>query len=84
MIQTNVVFDGADQIDAKINMIKGVGGALLREKLVHSAANQIVVAAESSKFVQTFSWPVPIEIHPFAIHIVRKKLEEIEGAAGRK
>jgi ribose 5-phosphate isomerase A len=83
LIQTNVVFDGADQIDAKINMIKG-GGALLREKLVHSAANHIVIAAESSKFVQTFSWPVPIEIHPFAIHIVRKKLEEIEGAAGRK
>jgi ribose 5-phosphate isomerase A len=39
----------------------------------------MVIAAESNKFVLTFSWPVPIEIHPFAIHIVRKKLEDIGG-----
>jgi ribose 5-phosphate isomerase A len=77
--EIDLVFDGADDIDAKFNMIKGGGGALLREKIVHSAAKQIVIAAESSKFVPTFSWPVPIEIHPFAIHIVRKKLEEIGG-----
>jgi ribose 5-phosphate isomerase A len=79
MLKTDIVFDGADQVDAKFNMIKGGGGALLREKIVHSSAKQIVIAAESSKFVQTFSWPVPIEIHPFAIHIVRKKLEDMGG-----
>ncbi|MFL6484777.1 MAG: ribose 5-phosphate isomerase A [Nitrososphaera sp.] len=79
MIQTDVVFDGADEIDASFNMIKGGGGALLREKVVHSAANQIIIAAESNKFLQTFSWPVPIEIHPFAIEIVRKKLEDLGG-----
>ena len=79
MPQIDVVFDGADQVDAKFNMIKGGGGALLREKIVHSSAKQIVIAAESSKFLPTFSWPVPIEIHPFAIHIVRKKLEDIGG-----
>lgn len=77
--EIDVVFDGADQVDAKFNMIKGGGGALLREKIVHSSAKQIVIAAESSKFLPTFSWPVPIEIHPFAIHIVRKKFEEIGG-----
>jgi ribose 5-phosphate isomerase A len=71
--EVDVVFDGADEVDAKLNMIKGGGGALLREKIVHSAAKHIVViAAESKKYVQTFGWPVPIEIHPFAIHIVRK------------
>ncbi len=75
----DVVFDGADQVDAKFNMIKGGGGALLREKIVHSSAKQIVIAAESSKFKQTFSWPVPIEIHPFAVQIVRKKLEDLGG-----
>jgi ribose 5-phosphate isomerase A len=80
MPQIDVVFDGADQVDAKFNMIKGGGGALLREKIVHSSAKQIVIAAESSKFLPTFSWPVPIEIHPFAIHIVRKKLEDIGGS----
>jgi len=79
MIQTDVVFDGADEIDASFNMIKGGGGALLREKVVHSAANQIIIAAESNKFLQIFSWPVPIEIHPFAIEIVRKKLEDLGG-----
>jgi ribose 5-phosphate isomerase A len=79
MPEIDVVFDGADQIDAKFNMIKGGGGALLREKIVHSSAKQIVIAAESSKFLPTFSWPVPIETHPFAIHIVRKKLEDIGG-----
>ncbi|MFL6489271.1 MAG: ribose 5-phosphate isomerase A [Nitrososphaera sp.] len=79
MIQTDVVFDGADEIDASFNMIKGGGGALLREKVVHSAANQIIIAAESNKFLQTFSWPVPIEVHPFAIEIVRKKLEDLGG-----
>lgn len=79
MPEIDVVFDGADEVDAKFNMIKGGGGALLREKIVHSAAKQIVIAAESNKFVPTFSWPVPIEVHPFAIHIVRKKLEDIVG-----
>jgi ribose 5-phosphate isomerase A len=77
--EIDVVFDGADQIDEKFNMIKGGGGALLREKIVHSSAKQIVIAAESDKFLSTFTWPVPIETHPFAIHIVRKKLEDIGG-----
>jgi ribose 5-phosphate isomerase A len=73
--EIDVVFDGADEVDSKFNMIKGGGGALLREKIIHSAAKKVVIAAESSKFVPVFSWPVPIEIHPFAIHIARKKLE---------
>jgi ribose 5-phosphate isomerase A len=77
--KTDIVFDGADQVDMTFNMIKGGGGALLREKIVHSSAKLIVIAAESNKFVQTFSWPVPIEIHPFAIHTVRKKLEDMGG-----
>jgi ribose 5-phosphate isomerase A len=79
MPEIDVVFDGADQVDAKFNMIKGGGGALLREKIVHLSAKQIVIAAESSKFLHTFTWPVPIETHPFAIHIVRKKLEDRGG-----
>jgi ribose 5-phosphate isomerase A len=75
----DVVFDGADEIDAHFNMIKGGGGALLREKIVHSSAKQVVIAAESTKFVSTFTWPVPIEVHPFAAHFVRKKLEDNGG-----
>jgi ribose 5-phosphate isomerase A len=79
MTEIDVVFDGADEVDAKFNMIKGGGGALLREKIVHSVAKQIVIVAESKKFVTTFSWPVPIEIHPFAISAVRKKLKDAGG-----
>ena len=77
--ETDVVFDGADQVDGKFNMIKGGGGALLREKIVHLSAKQIIITAESSKFLPAFTWPVPIEIHPFAIHIVRNKLVDIGG-----
>ena len=77
--EIDVVFDGADEIDSNYNMIKGGGGALLREKIVHYGAKQIVIAAESSKFVSRFSWPVPIEIHSFAIHFARKRLQDSGG-----
>jgi ribose 5-phosphate isomerase A len=80
MPDIDVVFDGADEVDSQFNMIKGGGGALLREKIVHSSSKQVVIAAESSKFVSAFTWPVPIEVHPFAIHSARKKLE---GSGGK-
>lgn len=73
----DIVFDGADQIDAKFNMIKGGGGALLREKVLISAAKKVVIAADSSKFVQSFSRSVPLEVHPIARIAVLKKLTEI-------
>lgn len=73
--EIDVVFDGADEIDSGYNMIKGGGGALFREKVIHSAAKEIVITAESNKYVHSFSWPVPIEVHPFAAHSVRKYLE---------
>jgi ribose 5-phosphate isomerase A len=72
--EVDIVFDGADEIDSQFNMIKGGGGALLREKIVHSAAKTIVIAAESPKFVQKFTWPVPVEVHPFAASIVYNEL----------
>jgi ribose 5-phosphate isomerase A len=79
MPEIDVVFDGADEIDSQLNMIKGGGGALLREKVVHSAAKMIVIAAESPKFVEKFTWPIPIEVHPFAISIVYNELIEKGG-----
>lgn len=75
----DVVFDGADEIDSGFSMIKGGGGALLREKIFHSSAKKVVIAAESPKFVSTFTWPAPIEVHPFAVYSVRKKLEDAGG-----
>ena len=70
----DIVFDGADQLDSQLNMIKGGGGALLREKVLHSASKTIIITAESFKYLKSFERSVPIEIHPFALSIVREKL----------
>jgi ribose 5-phosphate isomerase A len=74
-----IVFDGADQIDSKFNMIKGGGGALLREKIIISSAKQVVIVADASKFVQSFSRSVPIEVHPIARFSAAKRLAEVGG-----
>jgi ribose 5-phosphate isomerase A len=74
--EIDIVFDGADQIDSQYNMIKGGGGALLKEKILISAAKQVVIVANSAKFVGKFNRPVPIEVHPFARSTVSKKLKE--------
>ena len=75
----DIVFDGADEIDGKFNMIKGGGGALLREKILISAAKQVVIVADAAKFVQSFTRSVPIEVHPMARSTVSRKLSEIGG-----
>lgn len=76
---TDIVFDGADQIDSKFTMIKGGGGALLREKILISAAKKVVIVADATKFVQSFSRSVPIEVHPMARSVLLKKLVEMGG-----
>jgi ribose 5-phosphate isomerase A len=73
----DLVIDGADQIDANLNMIKGGGGALLKEKIIMYAAKEKIILADSNKFVPTFNIPIPIEIHPFARFTVMKKLQAI-------
>jgi ribose 5-phosphate isomerase A len=76
---TDIVFDGADQIDSKFNMIKGGGGALLREKILISAAKKVIIVADAPKFVHSFSRSVPIEVHPMARSVLPKKLVEMGG-----
>jgi ribose 5-phosphate isomerase A len=75
--QIDIVFDGADQIDANLFMIKGGGGALLREKILMYSARKIVILADSSKFVNQFNRSVPIEVIPFARAIVQQNLTRI-------
>ncbi|MGI0020974.1 MAG: ribose-5-phosphate isomerase RpiA [Nitrososphaera sp.] len=75
----DVVFDGADQIDAGFNMIKGGGGALMREKILISAAKKVVIAADEGKFVKSFSRSVPIEVHPMARTAAAGKLQKAGG-----
>jgi ribose 5-phosphate isomerase A len=76
----DVVFDGADQIDSDFNMIKGGGGALLREKVLISAANKVVILADVTKFVKQLTQPIPIEVHKFARSLVMKRLKEVGGS----
>jgi ribose 5-phosphate isomerase A len=78
-VNIDVVFDGADQIDSDFNMIKGGGGALLREKLLISAANKVVILADVTKFVKRLTQPIPIEIHKFARSLLMKRLKEVGG-----
>jgi len=80
--EINVVVDGADQVDAKLNLIKGMGAALAREKIVASASKQNIIIADESKKVKVLgenNHPVPIEVLPFAISIVKRMLEEMDG-----
>ncbi|MFH0860597.1 MAG: ribose-5-phosphate isomerase RpiA [Candidatus Altiarchaeota archaeon] len=78
--------DGADEVDKKFNLIKGGGGALTREKIVASAALKYVVIVDESKLVKKIgTFPLPIEVIPFAQNYVLNELLEIgEGAEIRK
>lgn len=75
----DIVFDGADQIDEKRNMIKGGGGALLREKILINIAKKVIIIADESKFVKKLNRSVPIEVHPFARNIAAKQIQKYGG-----
>lgn len=75
----DIVFDGADQIDEERNMIKGGGGALLREKILINVAKKVVIVADESKFVKKLNRSVPIEVHPFARNIAAKQIQKYGG-----
>lgn len=79
--EINVDIDGADEIDPQLNLIKGGGGALLREKVIASASRKFVVVADSSKQVSVLGkFPLPVEVIPFAEALIAKKISAL-GAA---
>ena len=75
----DIVFDGADQIDKAKNLIKGGGGALLKENILISAAKKVVIMADASKFVTNFKRDVPVEVYPLARNTVTKAISKIGG-----
>lgn len=78
----DVTIDGADQVDVDLNLIKGMGGALTREKIVACASKQNIIVADASKKVRVLGengQPVPIEVLPFAVPFVMGRLKEIGG-----
>jgi ribose 5-phosphate isomerase A len=77
----DIDIDGADQVDPRINLIKGLGGALTREKIVASASHQFIIIVDKSKMTNVLGKDqvVPVEVMPFAIPIVTQKLEKLGG-----
>jgi ribose 5-phosphate isomerase A len=77
----DVAVDGADEFDPKLCLTKGGGGALLREKIIASAAKMFVVVTDSSKQVPVLgSFPTPVEIIPFAATLLSRRISAL-GAA---
>lgn len=77
--QLDLDIDGADEIDGQLRLIKGAGGALLREKIVAAASRRFIVIADSSKIVKQLGlkFPVPVEIIPFARTPVHLQLQAL-------
>ncbi|HUH40941.1 MAG TPA: ribose-5-phosphate isomerase RpiA [Castellaniella sp.] len=72
--------DGADEIDGQLNMIKGGGGALTREKIVASVADRFVCIVDESKLVERLGrFPLPIEVIPLAREAVARTLRQFGG-----
>ena len=73
----DMTIDGADEYDGNLNLIKGGGGALLQEKIVATASDQMVVIADISKQVETLgAFPLPIEVIPFGWNVTKTLVEE--------
>src|SRR6476659_4742651 len=71
----DVTIDGADEVDPQLELIKGGGGALLREKIVASAARKFVIIADSSKQVAVLGkFPLPVEVVPFAEALIAHRI----------
>lgn len=76
--QIDIDIDGADEIDPELNLIKGGGGALLREKIIASASRRFVVIAESAKQVPCLGkFPLPVEVIPFAETLIKARIEAL-------
>ncbi len=80
--QIDLTIDGADEIETgSLNLIKGLGGALLREKIVASISKRFVIVADESKVVERLGshGPVPVEVVPFGWEVTALRLERVGG-----
>ncbi len=77
--ELDYIFDGADQIDSDKFLVKGGGGALLRENILINSAKKAVILADETKFVKNLNMDIPIEIHPLARMTVTKKIIDMDG-----
>ena len=71
----DLTVDGADEIDPSLNAIKGGGGALLREKIVATASDRMIVIADDSKWVEVLGrFPLPVEVVPFGLAATQRAM----------
>lgn len=73
----DLTIDGADEVDSDFNLIKGGGGALLREKIVASATDKLIIVVDESKLVKNLgAFPLPVEITPFSWQYTQQMIEK--------
>ncbi|WP_234844678.1 ribose 5-phosphate isomerase A, partial [Sinorhizobium medicae] len=78
-----IAIDGADEVDGKLRLIKGGGGALLREKIVASASARMIVIADETKVVDVLgAFKLPIEVNPFGQLATRLAIEKVASRLG--
>jgi ribose 5-phosphate isomerase A len=79
----DLAVDGTDELDDELRLIKGGGGALLREKIVATACERMVVIADASKRVATLGkFPLPVEVVPFGLAATRNMIVALTAEAG--
>ncbi|MDX3925375.1 MAG: ribose-5-phosphate isomerase RpiA [Shinella sp.] len=81
--ELDLTIDGADEVDGELRLIKGGGGALLREKIVASASSRMIVIADETKVVGTLgAFKLPIEVNPFGLAATRIAVEKCAARLG--
>jgi ribose 5-phosphate isomerase A len=81
--ELDLAVDGADEFDARLRLIKGGGGALLREKIVAVASRRFIIIADSSKSVETLGkFPLPVEVNRFGLETTRRLIAREAKACG--
>ena len=81
--ELDLTVDGADELDDALSLIKGGGGALLREKIVATSSKRMIVIADASKHVETLGrFPLPVEVIPFGHESTRRKIKAAAFACG--
>jgi ribose 5-phosphate isomerase A len=81
--ELDLTIDGADEVDAALGLIKGGGGALLREKIVAATSGRMIVIADESKLVETLgAFPLPIEVNMFGLVSTRIAIEKTASRLG--
>ncbi len=79
----DLTIDGADEFDAELRLIKGGGGALLREKIVATASRRMIVITDASKEVDCLGrFPLPVEVVPFGASVTARLIDETARAHG--